>query len=338
MEGAMTPRERVYRSLEFQESDIVPYHIETTHPAHRKLVDYYGDSDILSKLGNHLAFVSVRKIGAWVELEPGHLRDEWGVVWNRTVDKDIGVVERYLLAEPSLDGFECPPVCSTVLSDIYKDFVGQNADRFRIISIGFSLFERAWTLRGMEAILQDMLDSPQFVHELFDALTEWNLAHVDVALQQDIDAIYFGDDWGSQNGLIMGPRLWREFIKPYIERIYERVRSAGKYVMIHSCGDVREILPDLVEAGLNVFNPFQPEVMDVFETKKRYFGKLSFNGAISVQHLLPHGTPEQVRTETRRLLDTLGAGGGYIASPSHAIPSDVPIENIVALIETLQNQ
>lgn len=335
---SMNPRERVYQALKFQQTDIVPYHIDFTQEAYRKLVEYTGDPNIYDKIGNHIAFISVRKSGVWEEVEPGHWRDEWGVVWNRTVDKDIGVIENYVLPEPSLKGFECPPVRLEAMSEVYAALVEQNPDKFRIPTIGFSLFERAWSLRGMEHLLQDMLENPGFVHDLFDKLTEWNLAQVDLAVRYNIDAVYFGDDWGSQRGLIMGPRLWREFIKPRIARMYERVRNAGKYVMIHSCGDVKEILPELVEIGLNVFNPFQPEVMDVFESKRRYYGKLAFNGAISVQHLLPHGTPDDVRRETRHLLTELGKGGGYIASPSHAIPSDVPMENIIALIEILQSQ
>jgi uroporphyrinogen decarboxylase len=334
----MTPRERVQQAIQFLQPDIVPYVIEFTHEAHRKLVEYTGNREITSKLGNHIAFLSTRRISAWTEVQPGHLRDEWGVVWNRTVDKDIGVVENHILPQPSLEGFKCPPVQEQVMPAIYTDFVKANPDKFRIATIGFSLFERAWTLRRMDRLLQDMLDNPGFVHDLFDAIADWNLAQVDLAVQQDIDAVYFGDDWGSQNGLIMGPHLWREFIKPRLARMYERVHQGGKWVMIHCCGDVKEVLPDLVEIGLNIFNPFQPEVMDVFETKKRYYGRLAFNGAISVQTLLPHGTPEHVRSETRELLQVLGEGGGYIASPSHAIPSDVPVENIVALIETLQNQ
>jgi uroporphyrinogen decarboxylase len=97
-------------------------------------------------------------------------------------------------------------------------------------------------------------------------------------------------------------------------------------------------MPDLVEAGLQIFNPFQPETMDIFETKKRYYGRLAFYGGISIQHLLPHGTPDEVRKETRRLLNELGDGGGYIASPSHEVPPDVPPENLAAMIEVLQNQ
>lgn len=205
-------------------------------------------------------------------------------------------------------------------------------------SIGFSLFERAWTLRGFEQLLVDMIESPEFVHSLLDRITEVNLAQIDFALKHDVDCVRFGDDWGSQNGLIMGPALWREFIKPRIAKMYKRVRDAGKYVMIHCCGDVKAILPDLVECGLNIFNPFQPEVMDIFETKKQYYGQLSFFGGISVQRLLPLGAPDEVRRETRRLLEVLGKGGGYIASPSHDIPADVPVENMVAMIEVLTEQ
>ena len=109
-------------------------------------------------------------------------------------------------------------------------------------------------------------------------------------LKYDIDAVYFGDDWGQQHGLQMGPRLWREFILPQLERMYAVVREAGKFVMIHSCGDVDELFDDLVAIGLNCFNPFQPEVMDVYSLLPRYRGRLAFHGGLSTQRTLPFGT------------------------------------------------
>lgn len=334
----MTPRERVYRALSFQQTDIVPYQVSLTSGARIRLAEYYGDPDFAVRINNHLAVMSHRNMAPWVEVEPGHFRDEWGVVWNRTIDKDIGVVENRVLPEPTLEGYEFPGAQSPRVFEFYPKWIDDNRDRFRISSIGFSLFERAWSMRGMDQVLVDMIENPEFVHELFDRITEFNLSQIDEAVKYDIDGFQFGDDWGSQAGLIMGPGLWREFVKPRVRRMYERVRRAGKFVFIHSCGDVRAVLPDLVECGLQVFNPFQPEVMDVFETKKRYYGELSFYGGISVQTLLPHGTPDQVRTETRRLLHELGKGGGYIASPSHAAPVDVPPKNLAAMIEVLENQ
>jgi uroporphyrinogen decarboxylase len=119
--------------------------------------------------------------------------------------------------------------------------------------------------------------------------------------------------------------------------MYGEVRRAGKFVMIHSCGDVDELFDDLVDAGLNCFNPFQPEVMDVDSLMARYRGKMSFHGGLSTQRVLPYGTPDDVRKATRHLLD-LGREGGYIFAPAHAVPKDAPLENMLAFIDEVQNQ
>ncbi len=140
-----------------------------------------------------------------------------------------------------------------------------------------------------------------------------------------------------QTGLIMGYEHWRHFIKPRLARMFEPVREAGRYVNMHSCGCVAEIFDDLVEIGLNMFNPFQPEVMDVFEIKERYHGRLAFHGGMSVQRVLPFGTVDEVREMTRRLIGA-GRNGGYIFSPSHSVPPDVPPENLVAMMEVLRAQ
>ncbi len=334
----MTPRERVYRAIQFLDTDIVPYHVTFTIPAREKMVEFYGDPDFEQHIGDHLAMLRLNSQSPWEEIRPGYFRDPWGVVWNRTVDKDIGNVEGQVLPEADLRNWQPPAPESPGVREMYEAFVPGHPDEFRVVSMGFSLFERAWTLRGMEQIMVDMLENPSFAHELLDRITEYNLARIRLAVTYDIDCIRFGDDWGSQAGVLMGPALWREFIKPRIARMYDAVHQAGKYVMIHCCGDVKAVLPDLVEIGVNIFNPFQPEVMDVFETKKRYHGQLSFFGGISVQRLLPLGTADEVRDETRMLLRELGRGGGYIASPSHDVPSDVPAENMAALIEVLTAQ
>ena len=148
----------------------------------------------------------------------------------------------------------------------------------------------------------------------------------------------FGDDWGQQGGLLMGPALWKEFIKPRISLMYARVKSHGKRVFIHSCGKVDELFPQLIACGLDVFNPFQPEVIDVYEAKRLYGDRLSFYGGISTQKTLPYGSVADVKDEVRRLLDSIGRDGGYIASPAHDVPRDAKPENIAAMIETLQAQ
>jgi uroporphyrinogen decarboxylase len=136
----------------------------------------------------------------------------------------------------------------------------------------------------------------------------------------------------------MSPKTWREFIKPRIQQMYGLVKSKGKFVFIHSCGKVDAIFPDLIECGLDAFNPFQPEVMDVYAMKRTYGNHLVFFGGISTQRTLPYGTPAETRAEVRRLLDKIGRDGGYIASPAHAIPADARTENIAAMIDALQHQ
>jgi uroporphyrinogen decarboxylase len=136
----------------------------------------------------------------------------------------------------------------------------------------------------------------------------------------------------------MGPHLWRKLIKPRLARLFARVKESGKFVCMHSDGQVDAIFEDLIEIGLDMYNPLQPEIRDVAAVKRRFGDRLSFHGGIGIQDLLPHGTPEQVRAEVRRLIDVLGAGGGYILGPSHAIMADAPVENLVALIEAVRDQ
>ncbi len=243
-----------------------------------------------------------------------------------------------VLKKPILDGYVFPDPNKKERFAGYEKFIKENVDKFILNDIGFSLFERAWTLRGMENLLVDMIVNPDFVEELLDQILDWNLSIIDQASQYDIDGCRFGDDWGQQQGLIMGPKLWRKFIKPRLARMYGMVRERGLPVFIHSCGDVREIFPDLIEIGVNVFNPFQPEVMDVYEMKRKYGNRLCFYGGLSTQKTLPYGTPDDIKEEARRLMKEIGAGGGYILSPAHSIPKDVSLENMLALIEVAQDQ
>jgi len=189
----------------------------------------------------------------------------------------------------------------------------------------------------MQNLLMDFLDNPGFVSDLLNAIADYNIAQVQKALAYDIDAVYFGDDWGQQRGLQMGYRLWKKLIYPVLERMYAVVHAAGKYVFIHSCGDVDELFEDLIAIGVNCFNPFQPEVMDVLALLQRYRGRLVFHGGLSTQKTLPHGTVADVSRESERLL-RLGSQGGYIFAPAHDVEGDVPVENMLAFIQAAQEQ
>jgi len=276
-------------------------------------------------------------IGFFEESGTDRVRDVFGVVWNRRVDKDIGVVEGCRLPEPTLTGFQWPNPCDPRFFADIPTKLEAYGDRFRVFQIGFSLFERAWTLRGLETLMMDFIEHPRFVDELLNCIADYNIAQIRKALQHDIDAVYFGDDWGQQRGLQMGARHWRRFLLPVLRRMYGEVRQAGKFVMIHSCGDVDELFEDLIEAGVNCFNPFQPEVMDVWRLLPQYRGRLAFHGGLSTQRTLPRGSVDDVRRETLRLLK-LGRQGGYIFAPAHDVQGDVPLDNMLAFLEVVQQQ
>ncbi|MCC6442416.1 MAG: uroporphyrinogen decarboxylase [Armatimonadetes bacterium] len=334
----MTHKERVLAALRHEQPDKVPYTIGFTEKAMEAMVQYYGSHDFLGQIDNCFHGVAARPGPKEMWLSDAVWQDEFGVQWDRSIDRDIGNVCNCVLPERNLDSLEMPDPRAPEKFAGFEDQCRAGGGRCIQFGIGFSLFERAWTLRGMSDLLIDMVEAPEFVDELLDAICDYNIALLEQALRYDIDTVHFGDDWGSQRGLIISPRQWERFLMPRLARQYGRAREAGKFVTIHSCGKVQAVFPQLIEIGLNCFNPFQPEVMNPYEMKRQFGGRLSFWGGISTQQLLPYGSPDEVRAEARRMMAEIGVGGGYILAPAHAIPGDARPENIMALIETVNEQ
>jgi len=332
----MTKRDVIRTVIEGGQPPYVPWSMGFTYEAAETLRAYFETDDLGPVLDNHLLDLG-NGIGFFTDLGGGRVQDVFGVVWDRSVDKDIGQVFGQVLPEPSLRGYQFPDPQAPIFYQDIPEKLARRGDLYRVFNIGFSLYERAWTMRGLEALMMDFIDSPGFVTELFNTIADYNIAQVQEALRYDIDAVYFGDDWGQQRGLQMGPRLWKKFLYPVLKRMYGAVRSAGKAVFIHSCGDVDELFDDLIEIGVNCFNPFQPEVMDVYALLEQYRGRLAFHGGLSTQRTLPYGAVADVQRETRRLLEC-GRQGGYIFAPAHAVEGDVPLENMLAFIEIVQGQ
>ncbi len=335
----MNKREVVKAALEGQAVPHTPWSFRFTAEPKTALCQHFAcdPDELIRHTGCHILELG-SDIGFFDEISPDMHRDVFGVVWDRSMDKDIGMPATYLIREyADLDALEFPDPCDPRFFEDIERRIEQFPDRFRLFDLGFSLFERAWTLRSMEDLLIDMIEEPEFVHALLTRITDYNIAQVEKALEYDIDAVYYGDDWGQQHGLIMGYEKWKEFLQPQLKRMYGVTRAAGKYQFIHSCGDVDELFPDLIEIGLNCFNPFQPEVMDVPALHGQYCGRLAFWGGLSTQHTLPHESEAAVREESRRLL-AMGRTGSYIFSPAHAVESDVPLENILAFIEEAKLQ
>ena len=336
----MTSKERLVASLTHQQPDRTPYELGFTEKAYAATVEFCGNSDFMQLLHNDMHHVRRNPGPKDMWLSDTVWQDEFGVQWDRSIDRDIGNVCNQAIPARDMDAVELPdPYAPEAFAGFAEQVAaGKANDMFIQFHVGFSLFERAWTMRGLEQFYLDMVEEPVFAGELLDAICDHNVALVNQAVKHDIDAVHFGDDWGSQRGLLMGPRIWEQLIKPRLARQYAAAKEGGAFVTTHSCGKVQELFPQLIEIGLDCFNPFQPEVMDPFEMKAQFGDRLSFWGGISTQKLLPYGTVDEVRTQVRRLINEVGKDGGYIAAPAHAIPGDGKPENILAMIETLNDQ
>jgi uroporphyrinogen decarboxylase len=328
----MTPRERALMALRHEEPDYPPYNLSIEAGPARRLDEYFGGPHWRQAIVNHVV-VSGMDLGR-EELGGGRWRDKYGCVWQ---DLNIFHTVEPVLKEPTLAGYE-PPHNLFTPADLarVKEFSESYPDRLRGFSMGLMLFERAWALRGMENLLMDVIEHPRFVHELFDLLMELHFPILDqIGSLPGIDFVMFGDDFGMQQGIIMGVPHWRTFLKPRLRQLYERAHRWGKWVFIHSCGDNSPIMEDLIEIGVDCFNPLQPEAQDIYALKRRYGRQIAFWGGIGTQQLLPHGTPEQIRAEVRRVKQEMGRGGGLILETTKPILDDVPTENAVACIAAI---
>jgi len=215
----------------------------------------------------------------------------------------------------------------------------EETDKYVLVMIYGSHFEKANSARGIENFLADMGGEKEFAKKLLTTIIDKNMVMLEnILANPEIDGILLGSDWGSQRGLLMSPACWEDMIAPGEQREYDLVHSYGKDVWVHSCGDIQAIIPRLVEMGLDVLNPVQPECMDIVKLKDNYGDKLAFWGGISTQDTLPYGTPDEVKAEARRVRDILSKDGGYILSPSQNIQGDVPVENIMALLEVAKEK
>jgi uroporphyrinogen decarboxylase len=329
----LTPRDRVLMALAFQETDLVPYHLMMDERVQDRLCVYFKDDQFEKQVINHLPFFNLEP--KTYPLSDTTYVDVFGCKWR---SGNFPHLEEVPLKEPSFQNYKFPELVEEDTFTGVDQFFQKYNQHFTLCGIAHGFFDRGWALRGMENFLVDFVAHPLFVEELFEVLTEIYLEMIDLIARYPFDGIRFGDDWGHQRGVLIGVSRWRKFVKPGLRKIFSRARDKGLAVMVHSDGDVSELIPDLIEIGVQVLNPLQPEAMDILEIKRLYGRDLCFNGGISTQLTLPRGTPQDVRREVAACLKLLGKGGGYVISPAKAILPDVPLENAAALIDALTHQ
>jgi uroporphyrinogen decarboxylase len=204
-------------------------------------------------------------------------------------------------------------------------------------NLGFALFERAWSLRGLEAFMMDMVLDPGFVVDLLDRILEIQLKLIHRFIALGVDGGYFGDDYGAQKNMLFSPKMWREYFKPCLIKMFTPFREAGLPVILHSDGQIQPIIPDLIDIGLTALNPVQPEVLDHTWLRKTFGDRLAYVGGISTQTVLPEGSPSDVKKAVATCLHNLAPEDtGLVIAPSHRMMTDIPMANVAALLDAFQ--
>ena len=337
----MTAREIITRRLNHEGTEITPYEVPIEAGLYQRLTEYYKDENWEAKKLRKFTcrYLSVdtrmsRRINDTYEKDP------FGALWR--MDKKPWHLETPPLAEPTFVGYDFPKP-ETFTEDIYKNkpnaiqkYEADN-EHYRIIAMGWGIFEGSWNLRGFENTLMDVITDEDYYKEACEKLTELHLAMLRACADVPADAYMFGDDWGDQRGILIGPDRWRKFIKPCWTKIFAEVHHQGKKSLHHSCGSIAEIYDDLIEIGMDCHENVQPEAHGMAPeiVKKRWGKKMSFWGCLGSQSTLHHGSPAEIKNEVKRLHELFKQDGGYVLSPAKPLFDEMDIKKAVALIEAL---
>lgn len=208
-------------------------------------------------------------------------------------------------------------------------------DRYRVGLWWYWLFERFWSLRGMENALCDFYENPEQVHRLFRKLTDFYKVMLRRGREElHLDAVWTSDDIGTQTAPFFSPKIFREFFKPYYQELVAYAHELGMHFWLHCCGNILAFLPDLIEIGVDVLHPIQKYTMDEREVAQKYGKDLCIWAGFDVQRIIPYGTPEDVRREVRFLLDTYARPEGrLILAAGNNMTPDTPMESLEALLD-----
>lgn len=328
----MNSRERVIRAIEFKGPDRVPL----LHGVLPAALLKHGQAlvDLLNELKNDFGVtwgMPKREdiTGPYAE---GTCTDDYGVTWHNDYHGMLGIPVGHPLEDwNNYDTYQLPPNPSDEWYAATQKNIQDSGHQHYVMLGGINLFERMQWIRGYENLLTDIALDADEAYKLRDMLVERQLEYLRKASQTDADGFHFGDDWGTQVSLIIRPETWRKFYKPAYARMFEVCKSAGKHVHFHSDGVTWEILGDLLDAGVDVLN-IQHSIMDMKAIAREFGGKAAFRSDLDRQHILPHGTRDQIRAHVKEVFEALGSYNGGLIGHGEIAP-DVPMENIRAMLE-----
>lgn len=329
----------VIKAISHIQTEKVPYNYGFTPPARKKLADYYGSDEVEKIIKLPMRWNSTNSI------KPSYpspkefgtiLKDEFGVGWALS-EINRGAPSRPALPEANLSNYKFPNPAEEYRFKGLKEWCEENQVYYKVLGVG-DLWERATFMRGMENVLVDLILNKNFVFKLLRSICDYVLETMKILINRfEFEECSLGDDYGSQRSLQMSPKDWRTFIKPFLKEIIDYSKKNNKFFMLHSCGNVTEIIPDLIDLGVDILHPIQSEVMNIYDLKKEYGKYLTFQGGLSTQKLLPYGTSEEIIDRIKELKTIIGKDGGFILDTGISIQGDVPLENLLTMIKASQD-
>lgn len=356
----MKPRERVEMALNHEEPDRCPMQISFTPEFASRLrrdMELQGKAahnphgggntyELERALGQDMLLTSVGWANSYYMDDKPYV-DEWGIHWTvQPYETPFGtghyteIASHPLADDDAISRYRPPdpnrPELYVDAAQVIRDF----KDEYWIVGVTVTtIFETAWALRGLEQILIDMTVDPDLADHLLDIPYQYHLTAAKELVEIGADMIWTGDDFGSQHEMLISPKMWRKYFKWRMANFIRELKTINPDVKVayHSDGDIRRIIPELIEIGLDVLNPIQPASMDPAEIKRLFGDRLCFWGTIDEQHTLPFGSSEDVKGEIIDRLGTIGRQGGLILAPTHHVQLDTPMDNFWTMVETIQH-
>jgi len=345
----MNHRDNMIAAMRRQPCERVPFYFDLCPSLREEMKRRYGTDDVAEVFDMPMQYIGLPSSSHPIDHRAYHkdpdalsYMDEWGVGYIR------GSIAHFAkFVSPMADYDDPRQVEAYPFPDVMDEErwakvdqrvkAAHEAGRAAVFS-AIQVFEPAWYLRGLDNLLADFLCDEEMAQACMDKMTHIKCQMAERAARAGVDMIVFGDDVGTQRALMMSVETWRRWVKPATAATIAAAKKANPDVLAlyHSDGVIDDIIPELIEIGVDILNPVQPECVDPVKLKAMYGDRLSFWGTIGTQTTMPFGTAEDVRNTVRHMIETVGKGGGLTIAPTHLLEPEVPWENVEALVQAVK--
>lgn len=349
----LTPKERVTYTIKRQEVDRLPvdfWAVPEVFENLKRALRVSSDEEILQSLDVDCRVIAPPYRGPVKREEKGIFYDLFGVP-RRRVKNPYSTYEEYAshplahftsLSEIHQHNWPEPSYWDfAALPDMIAQINAQTQYSLRY-DVG-GIFETAWSLRGLEQFLLDLVIEPEIPYGIMERVTDYFIQMAREVLERvgdEVDIVYTYDDVGTQQGLFLSPDHYRELIRPHHVRLNKVLREYPVFILYHSCGAILPLIEDFIKLPIDILNPLQPTAagMDLRVIKERFGDQVAFHGGIDIQHLLRETDRDRMKEEIERIISILGSQGGYIMAPTHYLQADIPLDNILTLYQQIERR